>query len=131
MSFLSKFNIDDEEMNILECSFAFEQGADYTGRPSQKPRGGQIELLIESTNKTDYLEWMISPSMTKSGSIVFYKRDSLSSLKTVEFTDAYCLKYVERFNANDAQPLKTKIVISAKVITVRGTKFENNWPEKG
>ncbi|WP_452223839.1 type VI secretion system tube protein TssD, partial [Lacinutrix chionoecetis] len=97
--------------------------ADNSGRPSQKPRGGQITILIESTNKTDFLEWMISSNMTKNGSVIFYKRDNMSSLKTVKFKDAYCLDYVEDFDAVSSQPLKTRIVISAQEISVKGTKF--------
>ncbi len=130
MSFLAKFTIDDDTMIVLECTFAFEQGADHTGRPSQKPKGGQIELLIESTNKTDFLDWVISPTMTKSGQLIFYKRDNLSSLKTVDFSDAFCLSYIEHFNASDNEPLKTKVVISAKDITVSDTTFSNNWPAR-
>lgn len=130
MSFLSKLTIDDESMNVLKCSFSFEQGADNTGRPSQRPKGGQISILIESTNKTDFLEWMISPNMVKSGEIIFYKRDNLSSLKTIVFKDAYCLKYLEDFDSVSDEPLKTSLVISAKEITVKDTTFKNNWPNK-
>ncbi|MDX1270539.1 type VI secretion system tube protein TssD [Bizionia paragorgiae] len=130
MSFLSKLTIDDESMNVLKCSFSFEQGADNTGRPSQRPKGGQISILIESTNKTDFLEWMISPNMVKSGEIIFYKRDNLSSLKTIIFKDAYCLKYLEDFDAVSDEPLQTSLVISAKELTVKDTTFRNNWPNK-
>lgn len=130
MSFLAKLNIDDDEMNVLDCNFSFEQGADYTGRPSQKPKGGQITILLESTGKTDFLEWAISSSMSKDGKIIFYKRDNLSSLKTLDFKEAYCLKYTEDFNAVDSLPLKTRIVISAKEISMKGTTFTNNWPAK-
>ncbi|WP_452222786.1 type VI secretion system tube protein TssD, partial [Lacinutrix chionoecetis] len=52
------------------------------------------------------------------------------SLKTVKFKDAYCLDYVEDFDAVSSQPLKTRIVISAQEISVKGTKFSNNWPAK-
>ena len=127
MSFLAQLTIDEDTMNVLRCSFSFEQGADVTGRPSQQPRGGQISVLIESTNKTDFLEWMISNDMTKSGEVIFYKRDNMSSLKTVQFTDAYCLSYQEEFDAEGSEPLKTRILISAKEITVKDTTFTNNW----
>ena len=130
MSFLAKINIDDDEMNVLDCNFSFEQGTDYTGRPSQKPKGGQISVLLESTGKTDFLEWMISPNMSKNGKITFFKRDNLSSLKTVEFKEAYCIKYSEDFDSVDTQPLKTRIIVSAKEISIKGTTFVNNWPAK-
>lgn len=130
MSFLSQLTIDDDTMNVLSCSFSFEQGADTTGKPSQRPRGGQITILIESTNKTDFLEWVISPNMTKDGEVIFYKRDNMSSLKTIKFKKAYCLQYQEDFDAVSNEPLKTRILISAKEITVKDTTYKNNWPDK-
>ncbi|MDC1161807.1 type VI secretion system tube protein TssD [Tenacibaculum sp.] len=130
MSFLSQLTINDDTMNVLRCSFSFDQGADNTGRPSQSPRGGQITVLIESTNKTDFLEWMISTNMTKDGEIVFYKRDNMSSLKTIKFKEAYCLNYQEDFDAVSSDPLKTRIVISSKEITIKDTTFKQNWPDK-
>lgn len=130
MSFLAKLTIDDNTMNVLSCTFSFEQGSDYTGRPSQRPRGGQINVLIESTRKTDFLEWMISSNMTKDGELIFYKRDNLSSLKTVKFKEGYCLSYLEDFNAKGGEPLKTRVVISSKEISVNETTFVNLWPDK-
>lgn len=130
MSFLAKLELDGEEINVLDCSFSFRQDMDYTGRPCSKPVGGRITLLIESTSKTDFLEWMISPTITKKGKITFYRRDNMSSLKNVEFSGAYCVEYSERFNSTDSQPLRTHLLLSAKEITVKGTKFENNWPSK-
>lgn len=130
MSFLSTLILDDEELNLLDCSFTFTQGTDYTGRPSEKPRGGQLRLLIEGTAKTDFLEWMISSSLTKKGSITFYRRDTMASLKKVEFSEAHCIEYTESFNATDNEPLKIYLVLSAKEIKVKGTTFKNNWPSK-
>lgn len=131
MSFLAKLNLEGEDLNILDCNIAFTQETDYTGRPCSKPRGGQIRLLIESTAKTDYLEWMISSTLTKKGEIVFFKRDNMSSLKTIKFSEAHCVEYTEHFNATDSQPLQIHLLLSAKEISVKGTTFKNNWPAKG
>ncbi len=130
MSFLAKLNIDGEDFNILECDFGIKQNADESGRPSSKPKGGQIYLLIESNIKLDFFEWATSGSATKNGEIVFYRRDNISSLKKVEFKDAYCLEYKERFNAVDSQPLQIVLMLSAKELVMRGTTFQNNWPMK-
>jgi len=130
MSFLSTLILDDEELNLLDCSFTFTQGIDYTGRPSEKPRGGQMRLLIEGTAKTDFLEWMIQPNLTKKGTITFYRRDTMSGLKKVEFSGAHCIEYTESFNSVDNEPLKIFLIISAEEIKVKGTTFKNNWPSK-
>lgn len=130
MSFLAKLDLDGEEINVLDCSFTFRQDTDYTGRPCAKPQGGQISLLIESTSKTDFLEWMISPSIVKKGVITFFRRDNMSSLKNVEFSEAYCIEYTEHFNADSDKPLQIHLVLSAKEISIKGTTFINNWPSK-
>jgi hypothetical protein len=130
MSFLAKLIIDENSMNVLDCSFGFEQGADHTGRPSQHPRGGKINVLIETNKKTDFFEWITSPNSKKNGEILFYKRDNLSGLKNIKFTDAFCLNYQESFNANDGDPLKTRLLISAKEISVNNTEYKNLWPVK-
>ena len=131
MSFLSKLNIEGDELNVLDCSFEFSQGADYNGRPAENPRGGQIKLLVESTSKTDFMDWAISPEMVKNGIITFYKRENMASLKKIEFKNAYCLHYREHFNSIDSQPMQTQLIISAKEITIKGTTFTNNWPTLG
>lgn len=128
MSFLSKLKIEDDEMNVLDCTFEFSQEADYNGRPSENPRGGKIEIVIESTSNTEFLDWVISPDMVKEGSITFFKRDNMSSLKTLEFKDAYCLFYKEHFNMSSADPMQTFLVISAKEISIKSVNFKNNWP---
>ncbi|PKV50741.1 hypothetical protein ATE84_2807 [Aquimarina sp. MAR_2010_214] len=130
MSFLAKLNIDGEEFNVLECDFGIKQNMDETGRPSAKPKGGQIHLLIESNLKIDFFDWATSGSAIKSGEIVFYRRDNVSSLKKAEFRDAYCVEYRERFNASDSEPLRVFLVLSAKELVMRGTTFTNNWPLK-
>lgn len=130
MSFLARITIDGEEMNVLECSFKFRQGADANGRPSEKPKGGQIKLLIESTAKTDFLDWVISDDMAKDGAIVFTKRENVGSLKKLAFKDAYCLEYEEIFDAVNKEPLKTYLVLSARELSMNGTTFSNNWPAK-
>ena len=128
MSFISKLKIEDDEMNVLDCSFEFSQEADYNGRPAENPRGGQIKLLIESTSKTEFLDWVISSDMVKDGSITFFKRDNMSSLKTLDFKGAYCLYYKEHFNTSSTDPMQTHLVISAKEIKIKSTTFTNNWP---
>lgn len=37
MSVKAKLIIDEMEVNVLWFTFEFNQGADYNGRPSQKP----------------------------------------------------------------------------------------------
>ena len=130
MSFLAKLNIDDASVDLLDCSFNINQGADYSGKPSRRSQGGQITINIEGSKKIDFLEWIVSEKTIKEGEIIFYKRDSLSTLKKIKFKDAYCLNYKETFDADNGQPLKIIVVLSAKSIGVDDAKYDNLWFSK-
>ncbi len=127
MSFLAKLIIDEEENNVLECSFDFTQNIGPDGRPVELPRAGLIHVLIESTGNTDILAWMVMPHTFKDGEIVFYNRDSMSSNKTLTFYDGICVSYHEEFSAEDALPMKTRIAISARAVDINDVSYENNW----
>ncbi len=129
MSFLAKLIVDGQEYNVLHCTYNFEQPMDDTGKPSGKPRGGQITVTLESQGKYGLLHWMASPEQTKDGTITFYKRDAMSRLQEVIFKKAYCVSLVENFDANSATPMQKRIVISARTITIGDMDFENKWGE--
>src|ERR1700750_1732276 len=118
MSFLAKLTIDGEEANILYCGFRFSQVTDTTGRPSSVPQGGTVNLTVESTGKVDLFDWMISPTQKKSGTITFYRRDTMSKLKTLEFTDAHCIDYYETFDHIGDNPLQIQVTLSAHALNV-------------
>jgi len=127
MSFLAQLTIEDEKTNILECSFNFTQNIGEDGRIIGVPRAGLIHLLIEATNNTNILAWMIMPNTFKEGEIIFYNRDSMSSNKTLIFHEAICVSYHETFNAEDTLPMKTRITISARSLDINDVSYENNW----
>lgn len=127
MSFLAKLTIEDEDTNVLECSYDFNQSIGPDGRPVELPRAGLIHLLLESTSNTDILSWMVMPHTFKDGEIVFYNRDSMSSNKTLTFHDAICVSYHEEFSAEDTLPMKTRIAISARAMDINDVSYENTW----
>lgn len=129
MSFIAKLNIEGEEMNVLHCGFRFSQGTDATGKPVAIPRGGTIQLTIESSAGTDLFDWMVSPTQTKSGSITFFRRDNMSKLKTLEFSNAHCVDYYETFDHVGDNPMQVQLLISAHEVKLNDSEFKNNWPE--
>lgn len=129
MSFLAKLNVDGEESNVLECMFSFAQQTDEIGKPSSIPIGGKIHLTLESTGNVNLYDWMISPTMTKSGIVTFYRRDTMSKLKVLEFTDAHCTNYLEKYVHDTDFPMQTSVILSAKQLSLNGSEFKNNWPE--
>ena len=129
MSFIAKLKLDGEEMNVLHCGFRFSQGTDATGKPTAIPKGGTIDLLVESTGSTDLFDWMISPTQTKSGVVTFYRRDTKSKLKTLEFTDAHCVDYYETFDHMGENPMRIQLKVSAREVKLNDSEFKNNWPQ--
>jgi len=74
-------------------------------------------------------DWMISPTQTKNGIITFYRRDTMSKLKTLEFTDAICVAYSETFSHNGDHPMQVQLTLSARELKLNDSTFKNNWPQ--
>jgi hypothetical protein len=134
MSFLAKLTfydqgeLEEDFHNILECSFEFNVATDRRGKRTENLRGGQISLLLESSQKEDFLQWMMDPNENRDGEIIFYKRDMMASAKKVFFGVADCIHYSEEFNAVGAIPMKTRITIAPFVIAVGDTEVKL-WQE--
>lgn len=127
MSFLSTFHVDGEEYNVLEFNIDFKQGTDTTGKPMGDPKGGTIQLIIEATQNTKFLSWMLNSELTKDGKIIFYRRDALSKMKELEFKKAYCINYHESFSSTSDIAMKITLELKAKDLTFGDAKFSNNW----
>lgn len=130
MSFLAKLEIDGETMNVLEFNCSIRQEMDKSGKPSADPSGGNIRLLVESTKSTLLFDWMVSHSQIKNGKITFFRRDAISKMREFEFNEAYCVSYDEIFISDNSTPMQIQFSISAKEISMNGSKFTRSWPLK-
>ena len=119
-----------ENYNILKFSFSLFQQVDGAGRPTSIPKGGVLHFTLESSSDIKVIEWMLSPTMTKSGSMIFSKRESEGgSMRSMYFNDAYCVNYHEEFDAVNTQPMYFEITLSARLINFGGSlQLENQWP---
>ncbi|TWP24767.1 phage tail protein [Apibacter muscae] len=127
MSFKARLEVGGKKYNILNINYSLSQETDPTGRPSSQTRGGRIEITIESTGDTDIFEWMTNSFERKDGSVIFIKRDSDATLKQLDFTDGYVVKYRENFDSIGRSPLKETFLISAKTIKVGTGEHVNDW----
>ena len=129
MSFLAKLVLGSTEFNILTVEYEFSQMMDHNNRPNGAPKGGLVQCIIETSNNYEVLEWMIKPNMLKSGSIVFFRRDANSPMKTIKFNDAFCVYLKEYFNADGKVPMTTKLTLSARELKVSNKLgISNPWP---
>lgn len=127
MSFQAKLKLDDIEFNILSVEYAITQPVDANNRPSGRVRGGIIELSLESGANYELIQWATNATMVRSGKVEFYRRDSTSILKTVEFKDAFCIYLKEIFVSEGPHPMVTKVTISAHEIIIDSSSILNTW----
>lgn len=120
-------------MTLLKASYEFTQSVDSWNRPNGSVSGGIIEVTINSDYNIDMLvRWMLEDSSKMSGSIMFTRRDGLSMLRTITFTDAFCVGFKEEYAVEDGNSdMSLSLVISANTIQVNSplSVYENNWFE--
>ena len=128
MSFKATLQVEGQELNILHCRYEFSQNTDHKGKPSARPQGGRISLTVESTGDNFLVDWMTSETQVKSGSIIFYKRDSMAKMRELQFTDAYCVDFAEDFDWQSNYPLQIEFRLSAKELSFGGSSgHKNPW----
>ncbi|KAA2243714.1 phage tail protein [Chitinophaga agrisoli] len=127
MSFKSEFEVAGKKFVVKHCSYDLSQEVDATGRPSAITRGGRIRLTVESTGETDLFEWMVNNFERKDGKITFYKRDSDSKLKEVNFKEGYLVKFEESFDSDNPNPMTITFTISARELTSGSGTHVNQW----
>lgn len=128
MSFLATLQLGNKEFRLLHCEYRFVQNTDSYGKPSAPPKGGKIFLSLESNESLDFFDWMISESAKKSGKITFARRDGMSKMKQLEFTDAFCIYYKEKFSSSGTMPMRTEVELAARTITIGNAAYENPRP---
>ena len=109
-------------IKVLEMDYGFTQetASEYVGRVSGNPRGGLINLVIETTSDTRILDWMITNMAQKSGRIEI----QLMKKKVIKFKNAYCINYHESFNhLGGKEPMTTSFTISAEKVEIDNIAF--------
>lgn len=134
MALHGSLKIGGRTYGVVECFYKFDQTVDDTGKPTSRPRGGQITIVMPSTNDDDmfFYNWMFHKSEAKAGILRFclYSNDNKQSYKTVSFANAYCIELFDSFNDHDAKLMYTTIKISAQVIRIgaaNASTFINDW----
>lgn len=131
MSFKATLFVDDKELRVLFCEYTISQKTDHKQKPSARPKGGKVTVRVESTEDNFIFDWAASETQVKSGKITFYRRDAMSKMKELAFTDAYCTLLTERFHADGEVPMEMDLQLSAQKISMGGSsKHENSWSKQ-
>lgn len=116
------------ETDINAFTMGLHQTIDGLGRPASQTHGGQLTITFNTTNDPIITGWMMNPTLQRDGSVTFYNLVG-QEMKTIAFTNAYCIDLDEAFDGTDnGVHMETTIVISPEKITVSGIAHDNDWP---
>jgi hypothetical protein len=123
-----KFSDSKFSYSIIECDYEFSQQTDVTGKPCAKPKGGTINVVVETISDQALIQWMIGAGTVRSGEIVFYRDDAKQKkLKSLSFKEAICIRFHERFTNDTETPMLTTISFVAQEITLDGVQYSTPW----
>jgi len=117
---------------VASLSYSFSQTIDKDGQVTDIPRGGLIVLRLKARNdgNREMLDWMIQKKYSKNGMIVFSKTTDGGIMKTLSFTDAYCVNYEEHWEDDTVGiPLAhwEEITISCRMFQNEEVTYTNDW----
>ena len=123
-----KLEIDGyKEREVLMVTYEFDQATDVEGQMSGIPRGGQIKLRVKALNDgtPDLLAWMVERNLPKNGVVTFMETKTGKVMKTIKFTNGYCIDFDEKWE--DKKGHFEEIVITCQKIEFESVVFENDW----
>ncbi len=123
-----KIEIDGyKEREVLKVYYEFDQATDVEGQMAGIPRGGKIVVRVKAHNDgtPDLLAWMVEKNLPKDGVITFQETKTGKTMKTIEFTNGYCVNFEEKWQ--DKQGHFEEITITCKEIKFGAVTFENEW----
>ena len=116
-----------KDREVMMVTYEFDQATDVEGQMSGIPRGGKITVRVKALNDgtPELLAWMIECNLPKNGQIDFLETKTGKAMKSIKFTNGYCVDFDEKWE--DKQGHYEEIVISCKAIEVGSVKYENDW----
>ena len=116
-----------KEREVLMVTYEFDQATDIEGQMSGIPRGGKITIRVKAHNDgtPDLLAWMIERNLPKNGTITFTESKTGKVMKTIKFTNGYCIDFDEKWE--DKKEHSEQIVITCQKIEFGSVVYENDW----
>lgn len=120
------------EREVMMVTYTFNQATDKEGQMAGIPRGGKITIRVKALNdgNPELLHWMIQQAMPKNGSIEFLDTKTNGKMKTIEFTDAYCVDFREYWEdkvTDGGNSHYEEVVISCREIKNGSVTYTNDW----
>lgn len=111
--------IADKQLSISFYSIEFSRKTDPKGRPCTPTIGGRISFSTEATEDT-FLAELATNSQNRPfhGKLVFHNFDTNTTLREIDFKDAYVVYYKEECNIKKSYPMIITCTLSARIITI-------------
>ncbi len=115
------------EREVLMVTYEFDQATDVEGQMAGIPRGGKITIRVKAHNSgtPDLLAWMIERNLPKNGEITFLESKTGKTMKTIKFTNGYCVDFDEKWE--DRLGHYEEITLTCQKIQFESVVFENDW----
>ena len=123
-----KLEVDGyKEREVMMVKYEFDQATDVEGQMSGIPRGGKINIRVKALNDgtPDLLAWMVERNLPKNGVITFLETKTGKNMKTIKFTNRYCVNFEEKWE--DKKGHFEEIEITCQKIEFESVVFENDW----
>ena len=116
-----------KDREVLMVTYEFDQATDVEGQMAGIPRGGKIQVRVKALNDgtPDLLAWMTERNLPKNGKIEFLETKTGKAMKTIEFTNGYCVEFEEKWE--DKLGHFEEITITCKKIEFGNVAYENDW----
>ncbi|MCR4582841.1 MAG: hypothetical protein K5764_04725 [Prevotella sp.] len=123
-----KIEIDGyKEREVQMVTYEFDQATDVEGQMAGIPRGGKIIVRVKAMNDgtPDLLAWMTERNLPKNGTITFNETKTGKVMKTIKFTNGYCVDFEEKWE--DKEEHYEEITITCQKIEFGSVVYENDW----
>ena len=129
MSIKTTLIVDDIEFPVLGFFFAFFQGSDYLGRPSNTPNAHPFTFTIEASKHITFIEWAMHPTMMKKRvKIIFSPINGMSKSTTIELLDVHCTYCKYDYSSTSTNPFLIDFDLSpATVVRNNEVLLKRHW----
>jgi len=118
---------DFAEREVISVDYKFTQETDIEGQITGIPRGGKVVIKVKAMNdgNNQLLQWMLAANDPRDMKISFENTVDGKTMKTIEGTGCYCVKYNETWE--DGEEHVETIEVVCQTLKNGPVEFDNPW----
>ncbi len=122
----AQLEVNGSKYKVLLANYGFAQKVDVENKPSTLTKGGMMNVTIEATKSTEFVEKAVSNEQFGAVKLTYFNNDN-SVMKEVNLTDVYLVGYKEIYNAESADTMTEELIFTAREIAIGNAVHVNNW----